>query len=99
MAANSSVYIVQVYTTLVARARCDHTPGYRKLKPYRNGFDHTFRSLVAGDIRAARKHFGLTREIVRKAAMQRIERSEGYATRVNMSAETSKAGNQSLYSN
>lgn len=79
-----SVYIVQVYTTLVARTRraCKHySPGFRKLRAYRSESDKAFRSVVAADIRKARKHFGLNREFVRQAALQRMESKQGYVTK------------------
>jgi hypothetical protein len=77
----SSVYIVQVYTTLVARSRLYYAPGFRKLRVYRSESDRAFRSLIAEDIRNARKHFGLNRQIVRQAALQRMESKQGYVTK------------------
>ena len=76
-----AVYVVQVYTTLVARTRQDYSPGFRKLRAYRSESDRAFRSLVAKDIREARKHFGLNRQIVRQAGLQRMESKQGYVTK------------------
>ena len=107
---NRTVYTVQVYTTIIARSTSVHSFGFRKLPPYRSEADKLCRNATARKLREMRRDIGLTRKRVKREAEERMASISGYATRVDMSAETTKffndrhdarvaAGNQSLFTN
>lgn len=104
-----TVYLIQVYTTIVARSTSVFSHGFRKLKPYHSEQDKLCRNATASKLREMRRDIGLTRKHVKQEATQRMASREGYATRVDMSDQTTKffndrhdarvaSGNQSLYS-
>lgn len=84
---NRTVYIVQVYTTIIARSTAVHSFGFRKLPPYRSEADKLCRDATARKLREMRRDIGLTRKRVKRQAEERMASISGYATRVDMSAE------------
>lgn len=65
----SSVYIVQVYTTVIARSTSVFSFGFRKLKQYRTEKDTICRMAVASKVREMRKTGLLTRHQVKREGM------------------------------
>lgn len=107
---NRTVYLIQVYSTIIARSTSVHTFGFRKLPPFRTEADKLCRNATARKLREMRRDIGLTRKRVKREALKKIESISGYVTRVDMSAEINKffndrhdarvaAGNQSLFTN
>lgn len=81
---NKTVYIVQVYTTIIARSTSVFSTGFRKFKQYQSEHDMLCRRATASKLREMRRDIGLTRMRVKREALKRMDSPEGYVTRVNV---------------
>jgi len=81
---NRHVYIVHVYSTIIARSTSVFSTGFRKFKQYQTEQDKLCRRATASKLREMRRDIGLTRKRVKREALERMASLEGYVTRVDM---------------